>query len=744
MKIHLSLKRITAAGVGAVLLTSGAAALADPPVRVARLAYINGPVSFAPSGQNAWEFAALNRVLIPGDRLWAEPGARDEVQVGGAALRMDGGTLATLLNLDDHTTQLQLSQGRLNVRVRQLRPGDVFEIDTPNLALSIRRPGDYRVEVDPSGSATTVAVRSGEAEVYGEGNAYRVAGGQAFSFAGTDLRDVRYAQAAPDEFDSWSAARDGRAERALAARYVSPNLVGYEDLDEQGTWRTVPSYGNVWMPSHVGRDWAPYRDGHWSYVQPWGWTWIDDAPWGFAVSHYGRWARLPEGWGWVPGPRAETPVYAPALVAFISVAAGAFAQHDRPVAWFPLAPHEVYRPSYRASPTYITNINITNTTVDRGQVARDDRRASYANRQVGGAVTAVPATAFVRAQPVSKAALAVPLAALAAAPVTRAAPVAPERDGARGNAGHAPPPAVVARPVLAKNAPPPALRHAPTPSARVPGQVSPAPAAVAALPPVRVLAQDRRAPGRQLRDVPAPAVKTPAPPLAHAPTPVPAPATKTPAPPLANAATPVPAPAPAAAPPLAHAPRPVPAPAPAAAKTPAPPLAHAPTPVAAPAAAVKQPPPPLAHAPAPVPAQAPAVHAGPARLAHAAAPAPERAPAAKAPPSPPAQAPAPVPARELALKSQPAPLAHAPTPAAAPQAPPQHAAPAAPPAPAAAPHPAEPPRLHHAPTPAPQAAQPPRPEPPRVTPPAKQPAQPGHGNEGNKGDQGRQDRPEQK
>jgi hypothetical protein len=729
MNTHGPFKRIGAAGLGAVLLAAGANALADPPSRIARLAYVSGPVSFAPAGDNTWEYASLNRPLIPGDRLWVEPGARDEVQVGGAALRMGPSTLVTLLNLDDRITQLQLSQGRLNVRVRSLRPDDVFEIDTPNLALSIRKPGDYRIEVDPAGNATMVAVRRGQAEAYGEGNAYRLDPGQAFSFAGTDLRSVQYARPSlDDDFDRWSAARDRRIEQARSARYVSPNLVGYEDLDEQGTWSTVPSYGNVWMPAHVGPDWAPYRDGHWAYVQPWGWTWVDDAPWGFAVSHYGRWARFPAGWGWVPGPRAASPVYAPALVAFISIGSGAYAQRERPVAWFPLAPREVYRPSYRASPTYITNLNITNPTLNRSQVGRDDRRASYVNRQVGGAVTAVPATAFARAQPVSKAALAIPVAALAAAPVAHAAPVAPERDAmrGRGNPGHQPPPAVMARQVLAKTAPPPALRHAPSPdmNRRAPANLPPQ-AAQAAGPAPRVLAQDRNGAGRQLRQVPLqPPVQGAVPPLAPAQAPAPAavPAPQrehgrngTPPPRLERAPTPVP-------------PANAPAPAPVAAQAPqreqgrnrAPQLERAPTPV----------PPPQANAPAPAPV---------------AAPAPQREHGRNRTQPPPLErAPAPAPA------PVPPPLAHAPTP----MPPPPHAAPAAaqhapPPAPPpAAARPPEPPRLRHAPVPAPapapKPAEPPKPEPQaRAAPAASQAGQPGHGNEGKKDDKRNRDRPEQ-
>jgi hypothetical protein len=775
MNTHVPFKRIAAAGLGAVLLAAGANALADPPSRVARLAYISGPVSFAPAGDNAWEYASLNHPLIPGDRLWVEPGARDEVQVGGAALRMGPGTLATLLNLDDRITQLQLSQGRLNVRVRRLGPNDIFEIDTPNLALSIRTPGDYRIEVDPAGNTTMVAVRRGQAEAYGEGNAYRLDSGQAFSFAGTDLRSVQYAQPnLDDDFDRWSAARDRRIEQARSARYVSPNLVGYEDLDEQGSWRTVPSYGNVWMPEHVGRDWAPYRDGHWSYVQPWGWTWVDDAPWGFAVSHYGRWARFPEGWGWVPGPRTVSPVYAPALVAFISIGSGAYAPRERPVAWFPLAPSEVYRPSYRASTTYITNINITNTTIDRRHVERDDRRVDYANRRVSGAVTAVPAAAFVRAQPVSKAALAIPAAALARAPVAPAAPVAPERDGmrGRGNPGHQPPPAVMARQALAKTPPPPALRHAPSPdmNRREPANLGPQ-AAQAAGPAPRVLAQDRNGAARQLRPVPAlpPVQGAVPPPLAHAPTPaqasapatVPAPQREhgrngTPPARLERGPTPLPpanAPAPVASqapqheqgrnrvPQLERGPTPVPpanVPAPVASQAPqreqgrnrAPQLERGPTPVPQLERGPTPVPPANALAPAPVASQGPQREQGrnrapqlergptpvPSPQANAPAPAPVAAPALqrehgrdRTPPPPLERAPAPAPV--------PPPLAHAPAPVPAPAAPQRERGRDGTPSLQRAPAPMPPP-LAHAPTPMPP------PPPPHAAPAATQHAAP--------------------
>ena len=144
-------------------------AAAEPPSRVARLSYISGTVSFSPAGQSDWVRAAVNRPLTTGDRLWADTNSRVELQVGGAAIRLGAFTSVTLLNLDDRIAQVQLSQGTLKVRVRHIGRNQAFEVNTPNLAFTLRRPGEYRIDVDPNGDATAVMVQSGLAEVYGEG-----------------------------------------------------------------------------------------------------------------------------------------------------------------------------------------------------------------------------------------------------------------------------------------------------------------------------------------------------------------------------------------------------------------------------------------------------------------------------------------------------------------------------------------------------------------------------------------------
>jgi len=457
----------------------------DPPFRVARLNLVEGEVSFQPGGETDWAWATLNRPMTAGDSLWTGDRSRAEMQIGSTAIRVDGQTSVSFLNLDDRTVQIQLSSGTVDVRVRHLYGDEVFEVDTPNLAFTVLQGGDYRITVDPEGSFTTITLRDGHGQITGGGQAFLVDSGSQIQVSGTDhiSYDI-YDLPGRDSFDQWSRNRELREERSPSARYVSPELTGAEDLDQNGTWRTDRNLGPVWVPTHVSREWAPYRDGHWAWVDPWGWTWVDDAPSGFVTSHYGRWAHVDNdgngggGWAWVPPHREANhdegeyrPVYSPALVNFVgdSNSSRDFGSGGG-VAWFPLAPGEVYVPARQVSPTYITNVNVSNTVVQQTTITNvvnnNVQTTNYVNQNVAGAVTAVPRATFVNAQPVAQAAVRVAPGSITATPAVHAAPVAPVRASVMGankestaSANPAsvppkPPAAVVSRPVVAKATPP--------------------------------------------------------------------------------------------------------------------------------------------------------------------------------------------------------------------------------------------------------------------------------------------------
>ncbi|MGN6086846.1 DUF6600 domain-containing protein [Trinickia sp.] len=483
---------------------------ADPPGRVARLNYMAGAVTTEPAGASDWSYAAVNRPLTTGDQLWDDANARSELHIGSTAVRLGSSTSLDVMNLDDTNAQLKVAQGTLSTRVREVPSGTSYEIDTPNVALGVMRPGDYRVDVAPDGSTTTVTVRSGALTAYGNNGQVPIEAGQQITFAGTDLQEASVAEApAPDAFDAWAAHRDVAEDRSVSARYVSREMPGYEDLDANGTWRDDPRYGAVWIPNQEPAGWAPYHDGHWAWVAPWGWTWIDDAPWGFAPYHYGRWAYVDSSWCWVPGPRvvSEPPVYAPALVAFVGGGGGGVSwgvsltiggAATAGLAWFPLGPGEVWHPGWGGwSPRYYQRVNqtvIVNNTVNNNTVNITNIHNTYINYHAPGAVTAVPATAFVHGQPVAHFAQHVDPRQWQNARINPgAAGVAPVRQSFASGlrpATYRPPQTLAARPVIATRAPAtpavyrdPLAAHLAQAGGRVPGAGAPAvrPAAPVAL-----------------------------------------------------------------------------------------------------------------------------------------------------------------------------------------------------------------------------------------------------------------------
>jgi hypothetical protein len=456
---------------------------ADPPDRAARLAYLKGEVSLQPAGEEEWAPAMLNRPLTTGDKLWTERGARVELQVGQAAVRLDGETGFSILNLDDDTVQMRMTAGTIIVDVRSLEDREQIEIDTPNLALSLLRPGSYRVEVNDDGDVTTVKIGEGEAEASGPSTNTLVHSGQAVTFRGVDelVADTSTLGAA-DDFDNWSMEREHRDDRHAtsgASQYVSRDVTGYDDLDEYGSWSSEPEYGYVWTPTRVVVGWSPYRYGRWVWVGPWGWTWIDDAPWGYAPFHYGRWAHVRNRWCWVPGPRHVRAVYAPALVGWTG-------SHGTHLSWFPLGPREVYVPGRRFSRHYVERVNVANTIVAQARIREMyERRGpapNYRNRAVPDAITTVARDTFTSAQRTGSRRVRLDPRELNGSQGQVAPPrIAPVRDSRLGGVARMNPrarPDLATRQVIVKRDPPPA-------SARFARRLQQSSADVAQTPPSR-------------------------------------------------------------------------------------------------------------------------------------------------------------------------------------------------------------------------------------------------------------------
>jgi uncharacterized membrane protein YgcG len=443
----------------------------DPPSRVARISFLDGTVSFQPGGQGDWGSAAKNRPVTVGDKLWTDKASRAELQAGQASIHVGSMTALSFLNLDENIMQVRIAEGAMNFRVRELREGDVYEVDTPNLAFTVKQAGAFRVDVSENGDATSITAIRGEGEVTAGGKTYSVHVGDRAEFDGADNPEYKVTAppSSPDGLDRWSAERDLREDNSTSSKYVSPDVPGTADLDDNGEWSEQPEYGPVWYPNSVEPGWAPYSDGYWNYVGPWGWTWIGYEPWGFAPYHYGRWAFVGSRWGWCPGPRFGRPFYGPAFVGFLGGAhfgvgfgfGGGFG-----VGWFPLGFHEPYYPGFRCSRGYINNINIHNTSIRNVNVLNSGgRNFNYAYAHNVRAITATSRNAFVGGQAINRGAAHITAASLRGAEVSSHTSFTPTRQSSFGavnmTARAMPLASLQNRSVMARTAPAAAAAHMP-------------------------------------------------------------------------------------------------------------------------------------------------------------------------------------------------------------------------------------------------------------------------------------------
>jgi hypothetical protein len=431
-----SSKRIfSALGAAALLATI---VVADPPARVARINYLQGSVSLQRGDLGAWDQAVINYPMVASDSLWTDGQARAELHIGSTALRLADQTSVSFLNLNDRAVQLRLAKGVVELHLNRLDPEESYEIDTPCASVSLSQTGDYRLEVDDAGNATIIT-RRGQAEVTVSDSPIDVIADEQANVANPADPICELSPPKPiDDFERWANERTRREEQCVSARYVSREMIGYEDLDAYGGWTVLPEYGNAWAPYSVPAGWAPYSAGNWLWLEPYGWTWVDVEPWGFAPFHYGRWAFVHNTWYWAPGPLAPRPIFAPALVSFIGgnnwgVSFGV----GGGIGWFPLGPGEIYRPVYFVSERYIRGLNPA-----PGLNVRVVNR--FVNREIPGAVTVVSREVFTRGRIDAVSRVRIEPRMLAGATLLgAAAPLAPARESLLARAGRG---GVVARP----------------------------------------------------------------------------------------------------------------------------------------------------------------------------------------------------------------------------------------------------------------------------------------------------------
>ncbi|HKY06033.1 MAG TPA: DUF6600 domain-containing protein [Blastocatellia bacterium] len=374
----------------------------SPQPRAARLSYLQGNVSFLRAQVSDWADAVENLPLLTGDQIYAGAGARAEIQLGrGNYIRLLENTAITITDLSDSAAQFEITEGIAVIRAERVGSSFArFEVDTPNSALVLEQDGLYRVNVRGD-DESEVIVRRGSAEVTTADGSFKVREGHRLVVdTSADGRLEIVADAGLDDWDRWSYERDAAIDQiASSPDYVESyetdhnSLYGVSELSSYGTWTSVASYGDCWVP-RVSAGWAPYRAGQWLWIPAAGWTWVADEPWGWAPYHYGRWVFINGlGWAWAPGFRSHYSYnrsyyhWRPALVYFFNCPTS----RGDYIGWYPLAPGQRWRRNYDGG-----RDRLSNPRVRGGSRRADDNTRAWRRPDRSDGITLQPIAGFQR------------------------------------------------------------------------------------------------------------------------------------------------------------------------------------------------------------------------------------------------------------------------------------------------------------------------------------------------------------
>ncbi len=403
--------------------------IVTPPGRVGRVSLASGKVEYRAPNEAQWSPAAVNDPIAAGVALRTGPQTRAEIRIGADTIDLAEGTEIAIVKLDQLIAEIAVKGGRVDLDIRRFDPGETLQIDTSFGGVWLQQQGRYDIDAGVGDQVARVAVFTGAARFVGRAGDILIAAGDRIVFGAAAPAKAVQETASGDEFSEWCGGRAVDDARLAAPYFVSREMTGYAELDQAGSWRVSEKYGPVWTPKAPPKDWLPYRDGHWRWFPPWGWSWVDNEPWGFATSHYGRWMLADNKWSWTPGKWVANPVWTPAVVAFLGTPGVGLSYPDGrgpAIAWLPLAPEEIYWPSYSHDVEYIRAVN-AGIIADLSAIGlRHDgeppaaiANAHLANRQFA---TVVRRPAFTAGQEVATALLTIPEERLLNAPTILGSP----------------------------------------------------------------------------------------------------------------------------------------------------------------------------------------------------------------------------------------------------------------------------------------------------------------------------------
>lgn len=376
---------------------------------VARIDAIGGDVAIQRGDDNETLAAVTNTPVLAGDYVTTGAQSRAEVGFDGrSAVRLGENVQMRLVRVDPANRQVQLAAGAIEVRLFGDTDGQ-STIETPSISVVPRTAGSFRIDVDANGE-TGITVRAGRADVVMPQGNQSLQPGTTLIADGPAANPSIHTQPALalDDFDSYNGDRDRIYVAATnASQYVNTNVAGIGDLTGNGRWVDDGTYGNVWIPTTVAANWAPYRNGNWVWEGGFGWTWIAAEPWGWAPFHYGRWyfSAAYQRWAWYPPPPARiAPAWSPALVGFVGFNAGAVnvGVAFGNIGWVPLAPYEAlhaaryHNIAVNGALTSVTRENFQNGRFGSPTVVTPEGVRSFHPVAMQGALPIAPTRANLR------------------------------------------------------------------------------------------------------------------------------------------------------------------------------------------------------------------------------------------------------------------------------------------------------------------------------------------------------------
>ena len=352
-------------------------------VLVGRISYVEGEILRYVPEQKDWVLAVKDSPFGLEDALYSgNDGKAEFLMPNSTWIRIGANTQVQMIALKGDATEIDVASGMARFEDRSSKA--VIKATTP-FGYVVAEPGSAFDLYVGDESVEVIGIRGNVDFIHdADGAKYEVVAGAMSILA--DNRQATAGEGKVDgEWDDWNTSRDTVLTQNIETRGESVKYLPEgirEDsrvLDENGRWERVyyeGQYREVWRPSHVEPDWAPYTVGRWTdwYGDQ---CWIPAEPFGYVTHHYGYWFSANNYWYWAP-PVVSVGIGGP----FGGIGFGwypgrvGWLYSDAYIGWYPLLAWEPFYCNRWWGPWGFHNYGVVNININR---YRNYQHATFVN-----------------------------------------------------------------------------------------------------------------------------------------------------------------------------------------------------------------------------------------------------------------------------------------------------------------------------------------------------------------------------